>query len=172
MYRWSKILLEDIQEGAQLLGSKAAVYYLLKMYAGSSPDQIAYPAQDTLAGITGLSVSTIQKALKQLIEANWIQHKGYTDSLKRTAIYRIVPVNERGVHKILQGGGVKSYEGGTEDFTDNKESSKKNQEERGSGLNARPSSPSSSSPSSESQTNNNQTTKAESNSFWNNLQGL
>jgi len=165
MYRWTKIHIEDIRDGASLLGAKAAVYYLLKMYAGASPDQIAYPAQSTLAEISGLSVSSVQKALKQLCEANWIEKKGYTDSLKRTAIYHIVPAHQRTPRKILQGEGVKSYAPPPQDFTDKKESRNKNQEERGNGQNARPSSPSSSS--SDSQLNTN-----EASSFWNNLQGL
>jgi len=160
MYRWSKVLLEDIQQGSSLLGAKTAVYYLLKMYAGSSPDRIAYPAQDTLASISGLSKSSVQKALKQLQEAKWIQRVGYTDSLKRTAIYRIMTPEER-ESKILLTPPVRSYEGGTEDLTNNKESSKKNQEEREP--------PSSSSSSSINQSCPGETKNG---SFWDNLQGL
>lgn len=160
MYRWSKVLLEDIQQGSSLLGAKTAVYYLLKMYAGSSPDRIAYPAQDTLASISGLSKSSVQKALKQLQEAKWIQRVGYTDSLKRTAIYRIMTPEER-ESKILLSPPVRSYEGGTEDLTNNKESSKKNQEER-----ERPSFSSSSS------INQSEPEELKTGSFWNNLQGL
>lgn len=158
-------MLEDIQQGSSLLGAKTAVYYLLKMYAGSSPDRVAYPAQDTLASISGLSKSSVQKALKQLQEANWIRKIGYTDSLKRTAIYKIMTPEERG-SKILRGGAVKSYEGGTEDLTNNKESSKKNQEER------EPPSSFSSSSSSQNKTKQQCPGESENGSFWDNLKGL
>jgi len=120
MLPWTKISLTDIRQGAQILGTKTAVFYLLKMYAGKSEDQKAYPAQQTLADIAGVSKDSVSKALKQLQEAGWIKRVGYTDNIKRTAIWIICDESER-VCKILQGGVVKSYKGGLPNITNKKE---------------------------------------------------
>ena len=95
MYKWTKIELIDIRQGAQMLGAKACVFYLLKMYAGHSPDKTAYPSRQSLSEISGISVSGVAKALKKLQDGNWIELVGYTDSLKRTAIWRIVEADNR-----------------------------------------------------------------------------
>ena len=130
MYNWEKVTLEEIRQGGKILGAKTCVFYLLKMFAGKSEDALAYPSQSTLSDISGLSPSSIQKALKQLKEAGWIKFEGYTKEVKRTAIYRICgPVSEVQSdpvpRKILRGGSVRSYEGGQYNFTNKKEKQNK-----------------------------------------------
>ncbi len=102
MLAWTKISLTDIRQGAQLLGAKASVFYLLKMYAGKTDKQIAFPSQSTLCKITGFSRGAITRALKTLQDENWIEHHGYHDSGQvRTAIWKICePENRKGVSTI------------------------------------------------------------------------
>jgi DNA-binding transcriptional MocR family regulator len=124
VFKWAKIQIEDIQQGAKILGTKTCVFYLLKMYAGKTDEMLAYPSQSTLAEISGLSVSSIAKALKQLKDAGWIALEGYTDTPMRTAIWRICEPGER-VCKIRHEGYVKSGKTPMPNLTNKKESIKK-----------------------------------------------
>jgi DNA-binding MurR/RpiR family transcriptional regulator len=120
VYNWTKIHLEDIRQGAKILGAKACVFYLLKMYAGKSPDKLAYPSQSSIADITGLSQSSVAKALKQLKLSRWIEFRGYTDTNKRTAIWAICEPFEREGFEMPRDDIrplVRSYNGGMENLT-------------------------------------------------------
>ena len=124
MYNWEKITLEEIRHGAKILGAKTCVFYLLKMFAGKSEDQLAYPSQSPLSDISGLSQSSVQKARKQLKDAGWIKLEGYTLEHKRTAIWRVYgpkPVDEVYPRKILRDPPVRSYGPPPSNFTNNKE---------------------------------------------------
>ena len=84
MYRWTKITQKEME--VLYMSAESAVYYTLKMFMGSGG--VAYPSAATIARLTGLSVHSVRKSTKTLLEKGLIVRDGF-DPNNQTARFKL-----------------------------------------------------------------------------------
>lgn len=84
MYRWTKITQQEMT--ALHMSAESAVYFTLKMFMGSGG--VAYPSAATISKLTGISVHSVRKSTKKLLEKGLIVRDGF-DPNNQTARFKL-----------------------------------------------------------------------------------